>query len=457
MQPVPQRRSDSENPPLIRQDRPQGVIHQPISLRPHYVPAQPASLNSHHQRVAETIEAATAPVQQQQVRVFIPKHDPSQPQYLNGPVGAGGYGNPSPVVRQIATNDGNRSVAMDLSQHTMATDAPAKEYDWGVVLTGSNQSLPNSSQDAKRAEETAKRQQEETERQKQLQKKSYELRQRRVQSARHVVTKIVPGHMGEVDREGGKEELVIEAKAKEIWYTIAGGLKLAVGAIIVVLVGWVVLTTWLEHGAETRMMAQLMSTENLHRPSLLSKLDPNYHYIATWVRQHFPPFFGTLEAEALTKGLDSVVHVPTMVDPSEWGMGNWFSRGLGRLFFHGGPRHVEQAMSMRDLDLAMRQAARETKLSCLCAAHMGIPVHAVLCRDTFMMEPTLERASLSSKTSRIRDELLWADDPIVTFPHYEMSYVDFISKSGRKVRETLHEERTRCVTYCTRLAERSAE
>lgn len=359
-------------------------------------------------------------------------------------------------MRRISTNDGDRSVAMDLSQHVMATaTAPPKKYNWDAV-PGSNHSLPNSAQEAKKVEEAAQRQREEAERQKVRQHQDRQLRQRRVQTARNVAKKVLPGHMGQVDYEGGKKELVLEAKAKEIWYTIRDGLRLALYVIAIVLVGWVVLTAWLERGAETRMMAQLMSADNLHRPSLLSKLDPNYHYISTWVRQHFPPFFGTLKAEALTKGLDSVVHVPTVVDPSEWGMGNWLSRALGRLFFHQGPRHVEQPMSMRDLDLAMRQAARETKLSCLCAAHMGIPVHAVLCRDTFMMEPTLERASASSKTSRIRDELLWANDPIVTFPHYELSYVDYISKTGRKVRETLDGDRTRCVTYCARLAERKS-
>ena len=221
---------------------------------------------------------------------------------------------------------------------------------------------------------------------------------------------------------------------------------------------WSIFLLIAEYGAEGRMLAQIQGTEYLHQPKLLSKLDPNYHRMSEWVRKHAPAYFGALKPSSVTNGLDSVVTVPILVDPSDWSINNWLARLFGWLFFHGGPRQIDQSLSLRDLDLAMRQATRETKLSCLCAAHVGVPIHAVLCRDTFMLEPVLEPASSEKKVSQIRDEVLLAgSDTVTEFTHNSAAYVDYISFTGRKVRSMLDEDNTRCVTYCSNLAKRVGE
>lgn len=396
--------------------------------------------------------------QQQQIRVFTPVLSKDmQPRYLNPTQQA-------PQTPAMQTMPGNQhSVSLDLSHHM--TNPIATTTTHNVAAANSTWNGFNDTEETKEyslsaetiqthAENQARIQQTNKENQARLQH-NRQLRQRRVQTVRNIAKNVLPASMGAVDYEGGNSEIVIETKAREIWMTIRDGLRLTLYIVLGFVVIWLGFTILLEYGAEARMFAYVNGANGLLRPELLSKLNPNFHRISTWIRHQAPAYTGSLTPKEANKGLDSVIQITAMMDPSEWGVANWFSRLLGRLFFHKGLQKVKRNMSLRDLDLSMRQAARETKLSCLCAAHVGVPLHAVLCQDTFMLEPILEAASSQTKTARIRDSVLSAAGVTTEFTHNLASYVDYISKTGRKVRDTLGEDKTRCVTYCTNLAQRS--
>ena len=393
--------------------------------------------------------------QQQQIHVFTPVLSPElQPRYVNSIQQA-------PQAPAMQTMPGNKhAVSMNLSHHmtnptATTTNTTATTTTWNGFNTTEQTKNYSLSAEAiqTHAEKQARIQQINKETQARNQQSNV-LRQRRVQAVRKIASVVLPSSMAAVDYEGGQGEIVLETKAREIWMTMRDGVRLAGLIVVGFLALWIGFTLLLEYGAEGRMMNYVES--GLQRPKLLSKLNPNFPKISAWVRHQAPAYFGNLKQESTSKGLDSVIQITTMMDPSEWGLANWFSRLLGRLFFHKGLQQVKHDLLLRDLDLSMREAARETRLSCLCAAHVGVPLHAVLCQDTFMLEPVLETASSSSKTARIRDGVLSTDVTEITeFTHDMASHVDYISKTGRKTRNTLGEDKTRCVTYCIKLAQRS--
>ncbi len=404
--------------------------------------------------------------QQQQIHVFNPVLSAEmQPRYLNPTQQA-------PQAPAMQTIPGNQhAVSMDLSHHminpaatntTTTTNSKQNSSTWnGFNTTEQTKNFSLSAETIQTHKETQARNQRLQAETQARNQQTQQLRQRRVQTVRKIASAVLPDSMGAKDCEGGSNEIVIETKAREIWMTLRHGLRLAAFIVIGVLVFWIAFTILLEYGAEARMLSY-MGTEagELHRPKLLSKLNPNFPVISAWVRQHAPAYAGKLKQAAASNGLDSVIQITALMDPSEWGIGNWFSRLLGRLFFHKGLQPIKRSMLLRDLDLSLREAARKTKLSCLCAAHVGVPVHAVLCQDTFMLEPTLETASARVNTARIRDDVLSLTgdagaNEITEFTHDVTSHVDYISKTGRKVTGYLEEDKTRCVTYCTKMAQRS--
>ncbi len=405
--------------------------------------------------------------QQQQVRVFTPTlSNEMQPRYLHLE-----QTSQTPIM-EIMAGSHHDVVSVDLSHHQhIPSNITASPDNNNTARSSSTWNGFNSTEQTKNfslsaetiqthKETQARNQRIQAENQAQNQK-NQQLRQRRAQRVRKIASAVLPDSMGAKDCEGGNNEIVIETKAREIWMTVKDGLRLAAFIVIGFLVIWIAFTILLEYGAEARMLSY-METEagELHRPKLLSKLNPNFPVISAWVRQHAPAYAGNLKQEAASSGLDSVIQITAMMDPSEWGIGNWFSRLLGRLFFHKGLQPVKRSMLLRDLDLSLREAARKTKLSCLCAAHVGVLVHAVLCQDTFMLEPRLETASARIGTARIRDDVLSpagdaGANEITEFTHDMASHVDYISKTGRKVTDYLEEDKTRCVTYCTKMAQRS--
>ncbi len=410
------------------------------------------------------------PQQQQQVSVFTPVLSPNmQPRYLNSIQQAP----QAPAMQAMPGN--HRSVSMDLSHHmtTTTTTTSPVQTTHGTTTTNSTWNGYNATEQTKNFSLSAEAIQTHKETQARNQRiqaetqarnqQTRQLRQRRVQTVRKIASAVLPDSMGAKDCEGGSSEIIIETKARELWMTVRDGLRLAAFIVVGFFVIWIAFTILLEYGAEARMLSY-METDvgRLHRPKLLSKLNPNFPVISGWVRRHAPAYFGNLKQNEANKGLDSIIQITAMMDPSEWGIGNWFSRLLGRLFFHKGLQQVKRKMLLRDLDLSLREAARETKLSCLCAAHVGILLHAVLCKDTFMLEPRLETASSQTKTARIHDGVLSlavgdaaSSEDITEFRHDLASHVDYISKTGQKVRDTLNEDKTRCVTYCTMMAQRN--
>ena len=402
--------------------------------------------------------------QQQEIRVFTPVLSPSmQPRYLNSIQQAP----QAPVMQRIPGN--HQSISMDLSHHMTTTTSPSVQTStttnsrWnGYNATEQTKNFSLSAEAIQTHKETQARNQRIQAETQARNQQTRQLRHRRVQTARKIASAVLPDSMGAKDCEGGSSEIIIETKARELWMTVRDGLRLAAFIVVGFFVIWIAFTILLEYGAETRML-NYMETDvgRLYRPKLLSKLNPNFPVISGWVRRQAPAYFGNLKQNEANKGLDSIIQITAMMDPSEWGIGNWFSRLLGRLFFHKGLQQVKRKMLLRDLDLSLREAARETKLTCLCAAHVGIPLHAVLCQDTFMLEPVLETASAQTKTARIHDGVLspavgGAED-ITEFKHDLASHVDYISKTGQKVRNTLDKDKTRCVTYCTKMAQRNIQ
>ena len=153
---------------------------------------------------------------------------------------------------------------------------------------------------------------------------------------------------------------------------------------------------------------------------------------------------------------------PRMLDPSDdalaWILKDarfWRLRssqirlGWGRVLLHGASR--SRNVSLSQLEDTLRASGHR----CVCAAHAGVPFHALYDRnmDAFMVEPKLGKESSETRTFQVKDALTGQARQLRVPGQL---WVDFAEASGTKHISTATGSSVACVVQCSEIVTRNA-